>query len=200
MPDINPNFESDEQSVADQRDRLWISRVQESDKQAFIEMFDFYAPKLSSFVCAQIHAPEIAEEIVQDLFLGIWMNRLVWEVPGPLKRYLYRAALNRVSNYRRSVKRENSLHIAVRDNYTRTNESGASPSGEAALVEKELEEAIRAAVSSLPARCREVWLLSREHHMTYAEIASVLSISIKTVELHMSRAFKILREKLQSWK
>jgi RNA polymerase sigma-70 factor (ECF subfamily) len=60
----------------------------------------------------------------------------------------------------------------------------------------EMAMAIRVAVASLPDRCREIFLLSREQNMTYAEIAKVLGLSIKTVETQMGRALKALRTRL----
>ena len=59
-----------------------------------------------------------------------------------------------------------------------------------------LAAAIRAAIASLPDRCREIFLLSRDQNMTYAEIAKVLGISIKTVETQMGRALKALRTQI----
>jgi RNA polymerase sigma factor (sigma-70 family) len=64
----------------------------------------------------------------------------------------------------------------------------------AALVEEEIDLALRAAMHDLPDRCREVFERSRVHGHRYAEIASTLGISVKTVEAQMGKALRILRE------
>ncbi len=190
---------ANEESPVHERDRMWVRCVREGDKDAFVAMFDWYAPKLSAFVNAHVQARDIAEEIVQDLFLGIWVNRLVWEVPGPLKMYLYRAALNRISNHRRGNRREVLMHAAVREHRAVMGEGQEAAAADNQVVSGELRRAIEAAVALLPEKCRHVWMLSREHHMTYAEIAALLNISVKTVELHMNRAFRALRVQLKGW-
>ena len=60
----------------------------------------------------------------------------------------------------------------------------------------EFERAVKRAIAQLPRRCGEVYTLSREQYLSYAEIGDVLGISIKTVEVHMGRAFKLLRKHL----
>jgi RNA polymerase sigma-70 factor (ECF subfamily) len=67
------------------------------------------------------------------------------------------------------------------------------------LVEQEIEVALRAAVSELPDRCREVFELSRTHGLKYSEIATTLGISVKTVEAQMGKALRTLRVKLAPW-
>jgi RNA polymerase sigma-70 factor (ECF subfamily) len=66
--------------------------------------------------------------------------------------------------------------------------------------EQELATAIETAVSDLPARAREIWRLSRDEQLSYAEIARILGISIKTVETHMGRALRALRSRLAAWR
>ncbi len=70
----------------------------------------------------------------------------------------------------------------------------ASPSE--LLISSEAQRLIEHAIESLTPNCRQIFLMSRESKMTYAEIASALGLSVKTVEAHMSRALKTLRERL----
>ena len=67
------------------------------------------------------------------------------------------------------------------------------------LAEEEIEAAVRAAVASLPERCREVFELSRGQGLKYAEIAGAMGISVKTVEAQMGKALRTLRERLAAW-
>jgi RNA polymerase sigma-70 factor (ECF subfamily) len=75
----------------------------------------------------------------------------------------------------------------------------AAPPADEDLGLQELEAALRAAVLTLPPRCREIFELSRFQTLSYAQIAEVLDISVKTVEAQMGRALRILRERLAPW-
>ena len=63
----------------------------------------------------------------------------------------------------------------------------------------ELSIAIERAIDGLPTRCRQVFTLNREHHLSYREISETLGISVKTVEVHMGRALTALRRQLSDW-
>ena len=78
-------------------------------------------------------------------------------------------------------------------------EDSVPASGASLLVAGELRSAIIAAVAELPPACREVFELSRGHGLRYAEIASTLGISIKTVESQMGKALRHLRDRLAAW-
>jgi RNA polymerase sigma-70 factor (ECF subfamily) len=62
----------------------------------------------------------------------------------------------------------------------------------------DLARAVARIVARLPERCREVFRLNRYHHLTYAEVAQVLNLSVKTVELHMARALRELRARMKA--
>ena len=78
-------------------------------------------------------------------------------------------------------------------------ESSESPGTDADTLGVELERVVGEAIAALPARCREVFELSRVQGMRYVEIASVLEISVKTVEKRMGQALAELRERLAPW-
>ncbi len=67
------------------------------------------------------------------------------------------------------------------------------------VVEQEIEKAVRAAIAGLPDRCRQVFELSRMQGLKYAEIAATLGISVKSVETHIGRALRVLRDRLRPW-
>lgn len=134
---------------------------------------------------------EAAADLVQDLFLTLWERCEAGGLPALTPAYLYTAARNRALKHlrhRRVVARwAEQASLAPRP---------TGPGADADVRAREVAEAIRGAIDALPERCREIFLLSREHQMSYATIAEVLGISVKTVETQMWRALKALRESL----
>jgi RNA polymerase sigma-70 factor (ECF subfamily) len=135
----------------------------------------------------------LAEEVVQDVMLEMWRRRETLSLDESLRAYLFRAAHNRALNHLRHerVKQRRMPYLA--------GESVSAPTAHLRLVEEEIDEALHQAVRALPERCREVFELSRVHGLKYAEIASALDISVKTVEAQMGKALRVLREQLAPW-
>ena len=166
-----------------------LARLRAGDRSAFEQIFREHFDGLAGFVYRLTRSRAIAEELVQDLFLEIWMRRERLVITETLRTYLFRAARNRAFNHLR----RNKLERLWRLRQPQPEETGAVDDEHSS---DELAAAIRAAVASLPDRCREIFLLSREQNLTYAEIAQVLGLSIKTVETQMGRALKALRTRL----
>lgn len=180
--------------MATVRDRAWVARIRTGDEAAFEAMFRAYKDDLGAFIESCVRTRAVAEELLQELFLHIWDHRYSWEVPGPLNAYLFRAARNRTIDY---LRRER-LEITFRERLLREQSDGVSvisaTTAPELLEAEELESAIERAVNQLPDRCREVFVLNRYHNLTYAEVAQVLGISVKTVETQMGRALLSLRQ------
>lgn len=132
-----------------------------------------------------------AEEIVQDVFLRVWERRTLLDPAGSLRALLYRSCRNAALNH--------LAHRRVERLWERSQAAAPerpAPSAEIGVRERELGDAIDAAVGALPERCRLVFLLSRDHDLSYAEIADTLELSVKTVETQMGRALRSLRRAL----
>ena len=166
-----------------------LARLRAGDRAAFEQIFREHFDGLAGFAYRLTRSRAIAEELIQDLFLEIWMRHERLIITETLRTYLFRAARNRAFNHLRRQKLERLWRLEQR-------EIPEAESGEDEHSADELTAAIRAAIATLPNRCREIFLLSREQHMTYAEIAKVLGISVKTVETQMGRALKALRSRL----
>jgi RNA polymerase sigma-19 factor, ECF subfamily len=168
-------------------------RMRLGDEQALEVIFRTYYPGLVGFVRRYVKTTEIAEELVQDLFLKLWSRRGSLGEIDSVKTYLFRAARNTALNHLRRRKLE---HEWLEKEGTMITEE-QTLEGDETVTESELAAAVRAAVDRLPPRCREVFMLSRDGGLTYNEIAKSLGISIKTVETQMGRALKALRESLK---
>src|SRR5690625_3483027 len=159
----------------------WLERV-------FREHYE----SLCAFVYSYTGSDDLAEDIVQDVFLSIWKDPERWVSADRVRVLLFVAARNRAVDHLRHLRvRERHVQRTIAEGPTRM-----APRADDALAHKEVQEALDEAVASLPDRAREIFLLSREQGLTYREIAERLGISIKTVETQIGRSLKRLRAQL----
>jgi RNA polymerase sigma-70 factor (ECF subfamily) len=146
-------------------------------------------PRLFGVAFSYLRSAEAAEDAVQAALLNAWRQRMVLELPDPLP-YLFRAVRNECVSTIRRRQRWHEVELDTEGPDLR------DPTPMQDLEAGELEAAVRAAIEELPPRCRLVFLLSREQHLGYAEIARTLDISPKTVEAQMGKALRLLRVRL----
>jgi RNA polymerase sigma-70 factor (ECF subfamily) len=168
-------------------------RIRAGDEGAFDVIFRSNYPHLVRMAESVVREPALAEEIAQDVMLELWRRRESLDVEQTFRAYLIRATRNRALNHIRHQR------IVAREAAYAALESPSSPSAEQELLGVELERAVREAIDGLSDDCREVFQLSRESGLKYAEIATTLGISIKTVEKRMGQALTELRDRLAAW-
>jgi RNA polymerase sigma-70 factor (ECF subfamily) len=171
---------------------ILIQRIKASDETGFETLFNFFQAPIFNFLLFKVKDPAIAEDLLQETFLKIWKTRAALDENRSIKNYLYTIADNLALNHFR--------HAKVVSNYKERRDAkifslGDSP--EFILEEKEWQISLAKAIEALPEKTRVVFLMSRMEDLTYEEIASRLQISIKTVESHMTKALKLLREDLR---
>jgi RNA polymerase sigma-70 factor (ECF subfamily) len=149
-----------------------------------------YAP-LCRFLNAIVRSRDVAEELAQDVFLRVWERHDSPDAAPITPGYLFGAAHNRALQYLRHQRVVSRWAERVGRSL---DASAITPADD--LAERDLAGALDAAIADLPERCRLVFTLSREQHLTYSEIAQILGISVKTVETQMWRALKALRLRL----
>jgi RNA polymerase sigma-19 factor, ECF subfamily len=174
-------------------DRELLERLKNGDTAAFDTIFRTWYGPLVGTAERMLRDRAVAEELVQDVMLELWRRRETLAPDGSAQAYLFQATRNRVLNHLRHLRIEQRSEPDVRG------ESSVTPQADAVLAQQELDVAVQQAVRSLPDRCREVFELSRVHGLKYAEIASTLGISVKTVEAQMGKALRMLRERLAAW-
>jgi RNA polymerase sigma-70 factor (ECF subfamily) len=182
-------------------------RIRQGDRVAFQELFYAHYQPLCAYACSYVHSFEVAEDLIQEVFLDLWKRRSAWYPDHSLKAFLYGAVRNQALNYRRqlltrrraqaSIERE-SISSADDPEKMLDDVELALDNDELALDDDELALAARRAIIELPEHRRHIFMLSREENLSYAEIASTLGISVKTVETQMARALRHLRSRLSS--
>jgi RNA polymerase sigma-70 factor, ECF subfamily len=164
------------------------------DLKAFEMYFKNYYQPLCSYAYSYLQDREDAEEVVQATFLSVWEKRNTLNIKSSAKSYLYAMVRNACLNV---IK-----HNKIKQKHAGEEVALASPGYESVsntIAAMELETRIQAAMEKLPEQCRLVFKLSRFEELKYAEIAAQLNISVKTVENHMGKALKIMREQLRDF-
>lgn len=163
-----------------------LRSFQAGEEGAFALVYEKYYAPLINFARKKTNNIQVAEDMVQDIFVHLYLHR---EVESNMEGYLYTALRRKIYNYWR--------HEMVKSNYQAyieyKNES-ARESNVSEIVElKELEEELEKQIGMLPPQCRKIFRLKKEKHCSNNDIAEMLGISVKTVEAHMTKALKILR-------
>lgn len=129
-----------------------------------------------------------AKDIVQNVFLKLWEKRQKINEIKSFKSYLYKAVFNRFIN----EYRKNSKFLVFEKEYIDSLNELVN-SSEVDLLHQKIE-LVKKEIENLPSKCKKVFLMSKQDGLTNIEIADYLNISAKTVENHITKAFKILRK------
>jgi RNA polymerase sigma-70 factor (ECF subfamily) len=175
----------------DLKDRVWAARIRAGDVAAFEAVFRQLAAPLQVFVKGYVGSADVAEEVVQDIFFGLWRQRESLDLRASILTYLYISARNRAISHLKRERVASGWRAS-----TPPPDLDAAPTIDDDLVEAELSVSVQRAIDHLPERTRQVFTLSRHQHLSYGAIAAAMGISIKTVETQMGRALRILREHL----
>ena len=155
--------------------------------QSFRKLFDLYYEPLCVSLNYYTRDEAAIEEIVQEVFVNLWEAREQVQIEH-IKTYLFSAARYRALNYLRDKQRQ----MEILEGWAKE-ESERRQSREVIDMDEMLPH-LQKAIETLPEKCREIFELSRQEHLTYKQIADRNNISVKTVESQMSIALKKIRE------
>jgi RNA polymerase sigma-70 factor (ECF subfamily) len=171
-------------------DTLIMRVIEHDDYMAFELLFKKMYNPLCQFCIKFVKSPEVAEELVSDVFYSIWRNRNRLIISSP-KAYLFTSVRNKGFDHLRKIKKrvhcdlENATHLPT-----------DSANSQDLLVLHELTVCMEKSVAKLPKQCKLIYELSRDQGLKYKEIATILQVSVKTVETQMGRALKHLRNSM----
>lgn len=175
-------------------DKNIVDALRQGDEQVFETIFRTYYERLCNYANTILNDMDEAEEIVQGAFLTVWEKHDTLEIHTSVKSYLYRAVHNSCLNRVKHYKVRKTYGDSVKNQAELLHDDASQD-----FIGSELDAIVANAIDSLPDQCKLVFKLSRFENLTYAEIAEQLGISIKTVENHMVKALKVLREKLKDY-
>lgn len=164
-------------------------------------LFKNLYPPLCGFAGRILSNLSEAEELVQDVFVNLWLNQSKIHIQTSLKAYLYQmvhnAAINRLEHLRTQKNRVNK--VATEQEWLEIHMSySVNESFLEILESKETEARILKELEQLPDKCREIFLLSRYRNLTNAEICKKLDLAPATVRVQLFRALNHLRKAFQS--
>jgi RNA polymerase sigma-70 factor (ECF subfamily) len=165
---------------------LLSERIANDDQLAYRQLFIQFYPKLSRFVMGFTKSKELTDEIVSDVFINIWRRRKNMNEISNIKLYLYVSAKNTTFNYLKKLHRENLTDLDM------VEIEPADPFSDpgAAMITREMNQKLRAAINELPPRCKLIFTLVKEDGLSYKQTAQLLTISESTVENQISIALK----------
>ena len=175
----------------------WCRRLRQSDREAYAAVFDAMHAPLFRYVRSITNDPSAARDITQDVFVKLWESRRSLDPDQSLKAYLYRTARNRAYNHERNRRTRTDKEDDVRT------DSPAQPTPRTAPDEavdaRMLDKRLRRWIDDLPDRQREALSLSRFEGLSHEAIAEIMDISPRTVNNHIVRALKSLRQNVHAY-
>lgn len=178
-----------------------IERLKQGDEATYIIVFrDYYVP-LCNYARRYLGRKELAEDIVSETFFNIWNRRTSLDIKVSLKSYLFQAVCKNSLNYLRKHKKEEMLedfllkHNGEMEAFS--NKINDTPSD--FLMIKDLGEKIKQGIEQLPPQQKTTFKLKRYEGKKNKEIAEIMGLSVKTVEMHMAKAMLSLRNYLKDY-
>ncbi|WP_216823403.1 RNA polymerase sigma factor [Niastella vici] len=166
-----------------------LNGLRQGDQACFDQLYSLYSERLFVNLLKLVKHPETAEEILQDIFIVVWEKRNTIDIHTSIRAYLFRIGENKVYDFYRKARRDKVLYAHVKaaasEQYTHIEES---------LLFRENEQLLQAAVASLPPTRRQVFELCKLQGQTYEQVSNLLGISTSTVNDHIVKATRSIRQ------
>jgi RNA polymerase sigma-70 factor (family 1) len=162
-------------------------RVAKGDEMAFTRLYLHFGKKLIQFAVSLVRSKEIAEELVEDVFVKLWASRNHITDIENLTVYLYVAVKNRSLN---SLSHKAKELIAAPFDYLDTTLDEFASDPYDIMITSEMMASMQHAIDELPPRCKMIFKLIREDGLKYKEVADILNISVNTIDAQMAIAVR----------
>lgn len=168
--------------------RILTERLKDNDASAWQQIVNLYSDQLFAYALSLCSDRDLASDIVQHVFITVFETRHNLNPDYSLKSYLYRSTYNKFVDDFRKKKSMSALH----DQYYFMLNQFVENIGDEDLSEK--LKSMNIMISKLPTKTKTIFTLSKQSGLSNIEISESLNISIKTVEGHITKAFKLLRK------
>jgi RNA polymerase sigma-70 factor (ECF subfamily) len=161
------------------------------EEKAYKFLLNKFHRKLNAYALTLVNDHSMAEDIVQNVFLKTWKNRNRLNPEFSIQSFLYKSVYNEfINSYQ-----QNKAMMLLQQKYVESMKHIVETTDEDSI--ERMLAIINKEIQNLPTKCQQVFILSKKEGLTNIEIAEHLDVSIKTVEAQISKAFKILKEKLK---
>ncbi len=173
-------------------ERQLLLKISQGDQTAFTTLFSIHQHKLGEYIFRLAGNYELAQEIVQDIFLKIWRRRAYLAEIENFPAYLFVISRNHAFNCLKQV----AIERKRKQTWIRDNKEEVSAENETDNLYQRYYSLMEATIEKLPPRQKAVYLLSHHEGLSYEEIASRLQLSFETVKKHKSLALKFIRKQV----
>jgi RNA polymerase sigma-70 factor (ECF subfamily) len=185
------NYKPPMKDVSNEIVNDWVTLLKVGDAKAFDRLFGCYSKRLYYFALGYLKSKEEAEEVVQDVFYKIWLNRESLNPQLSFKAYIFKIAYRRINELFRKVAQEQDYrHEIISTSFDFDNNLDERTDYHSLL---QLVEKI---VNNLPPRQKEIFTKRKRDGLSVKEIAELLGIAPKTVENHLNEALKTIKSGL----
>jgi RNA polymerase sigma-70 factor (ECF subfamily) len=170
--------------------------IRNGDREEFKRFYDQYYPKMAHFARIFMPGIEEAQEVVSDVLYKILKNPATVEKAENLDNYLFHAVKNQALTHLKALASRSKIKPVedVNDYLLAERETPVD-----ICIDRELYQLISAVVDAMPPKRRTVFMMVKEEGMKYKEVAVLLDISKKTVEVHMSEALREVRTAVRDY-
>ena len=166
-----------------------ISLLKSGNRPAFDEIYQHYSSNLYLRILKMVKVQEVADELLQDIFLKVWLKRDLIDENQPFKAWIYKIAQNCIYDHYRLMAKDAKMRQYLIDHYSELyNET------EEYLLNKERRAVLNLALDRLPEKRKQIFMLCRIEGKSYEEAASILNISPSTVSNQLVKATKSMRD------
>ena len=172
-------------------EKVLLLQLKTGNEQAFEQLYNLYSVRLHGFLLKLVKDDEIAQDLLQDIFIKIWENRETFDTRKNFRPYLFRVAENSVIDFFRKVacnkKLEMKLSLAFNEVYSHIEET---------IFSRENGAILNQAIEQLPPQCKLVFTLCKLEGKSYKEVSQMLGISVATISNHLQKAAQVIRQKV----
>lgn len=172
----------------------YIDNLKSNDRDGFVVIYNKFYTQLLCFILRYVKKTEVAEEIIADVFVGVWKRRMEFQTLDGLRAYLYVSAKNASLNSIRSNRKHSALESIADFEHVLVEEKDTFSE----MIHVELIQSIFEDIEKLPVKQRDVFNLTYLEDKTVEEISELLNMSATAVYANRSRAVQALRLSLKT--